>query len=85
MASLAAASAISNLDFSPSPARRTRRALKRCSSPTLLSSASRLQDSTGTKAWISASRSQTSRSATDWTRPALVPFWTLSQRKGLSR
>ena len=39
------------------------------------------QYSSATKASISASRSQTSLSATDWTRPALSPRRTLSPQQ----
>ena len=42
------------------------------------------QYSSGMKRSISSSRSQTIRSATDWTRPAESPRWTLYQRSGLS-
>jgi hypothetical protein len=41
------------------------------------------QYSSGLNAAISASRSHTSRTATDWTRPADSPRWTLFQRIGL--
>jgi hypothetical protein len=46
---------------------------------------STVQDSTGTNFRISSSRSTTSRRATDDTRPAPIPFWTLLHRNGLSR
>ena len=42
----------------------------------------RVQCSSGTNATMSRSRSHTSRKATDWTRPALRPRRTLSQRIG---
>ena len=51
--------------------------------PGALSPASRLQYSSGIKAAISSSRSQIIRRATDWTRPALNPLFTFSQRIGL--
>ncbi len=46
--------------------------------------ASTVQYSSGTKALISRSRSQMSRRATDWTRPAERPRRTFSQRIGLT-
>ena len=46
------------------------------------SSASRLQYSSGRKASISASLSQISRRATDWTRPAERPFFTFFHSRG---
>ena len=45
--------------------------------------AKRYQYSSALKTSISASRSHTSLSATDWTRPALRPRRTLSQSSGL--
>ena len=41
-----------------------------------------VQYSTGTKAWISRSRSTISRTATDCTRPALKPLATFRHRSG---
>ncbi len=46
--------------------------------------ASTVHDSLVTKASISASRSTTRRTATDWTRPADSPVRTLRQSSGLS-
>ncbi len=43
-----------------------------------------VQYSSGTNAWISRSRSQISRTATDCTRPALSPLRTLRHSSGLS-
>jgi hypothetical protein len=48
-----------------------------------LTVASTDQYSSGTNALISSSRSQTMRTATDWTRPADRPRWTLFHRIGL--
>ena len=42
------------------------------------------QYSSGWKALIARSRSTTSRSATDWTRPALEPFSIRDQSSGLT-
>ena len=50
----------------------------------VLSSASSDHHSSVTKASISLSRSTTSRTATDWTRPALNPVRTFFQSSGLT-
>jgi hypothetical protein len=49
------------------------------------SRAETFQNSSTTKALISFSRSQMSRRATDWTRPALRPRPIFFQRSGLMR
>ncbi len=54
------------------------------SCPSLASSASIVQYSTGVNARISRSRSTISRSATVCTRPAESPFFTVFQRTGLA-
>ena len=48
----------------------------------LINSASMLQYSTGTKPWISLSRSTTILTATDWTLPAERPLLTFRQSRG---
>ena len=53
-------------------------------SPSRASVAVMCQDSAGTKARISRSRSTTSRTATLWTRPADRPLATFFHRRGLS-
>ena len=62
----------------------TSRAVKSGSLPGRRSSASMLQYSWAWKASISASRSQTSRTATDCTRPAEMLGLTLRQSTGLT-
>src|SRR3989304_1879981 len=58
-------------------------ALKLTSGFWLLTSAVTLQYSSGTKAFISLSLSQISLTATDCTLPALRPYLTFFQRRGL--
>ena len=72
-----------SLTSSASPSMRTSSAANR-SPPAASRIASIVQYSRATKLVISRSRSTTSRTATDWTRPAERPPRTLRDRSGLS-